>query len=220
MKGLRALLTDAVPELPEVDRLAEVGRRVRRRRRVRGAVASGAVVAVTAGALVGAQWFGSVREEHPVATPPLPVVSTPVLECPAEAVGRPGSVGPAGPVADESAVNALLCAYTGPTHLDFRAEIGHDVAAVVRAMNELSPEYPVEEGGGVLRACSLLIRPQYRIVLGYPDGKQHVVGFDMSCGRLYRDDLVRYGDLTRPLAEFAAIVRADGREFPYPHGEW
>ncbi len=214
MKGLHELLADAVPELPEVDRVAEVGRRVRRRRRVRGAVASGVVVAVTAVALVGAQWFGSVREEDPVAAPQ-PRVSAPVLDCPAEMKKPFGLEGPDGPVADESAVNALLCVYTTASHVKFRAEIRHDVATVVRAMNELSPEYPFKEG--VVMGCSLQLRPQYQIVLGYPDGRRQVVGIDMSCGRLFRDDLLRYGDITRPLDEFAAVVRGDGREFPYPH---
>ncbi|PSL53438.1 hypothetical protein B0I31_109228 [Saccharothrix carnea] len=216
MKGLRELLVDAVPDLPEVDRVAEVGRRVRRRRRTRGVVAAGVVVALTAGALVGTQWFGSVREESPVATAPPPIAVTPVLDCPPEPGHHVGWRGPDGPVAHESAVNALACVYGGGEGAYFRVEIGHDVANVVRAMNALAAEdepYP----GDYPRACTLIGWAQYVIVVGYPDGTRHDVGIDLNCGTLFRDDLVRYGDITRPLDEFAAIVRADGREFPYPH---
>ncbi|MFJ6676749.1 hypothetical protein ACIQMJ_37090 [Actinosynnema sp. NPDC091369] len=217
MKGLRELLVDAVPELPEVDRLVEVGRRVRRRRRTRGVVASAVAVALTAGALASAQWFGSAREESPAATPP-PIAVTPVLDCPAELVERPyPPVESAEPVAEESAVNALLCVYGGSTILS-RYEIEHDVATVVRAMNELEPRKAHEMANVV---CPLPARLQYQIVLGHPDGSRQVVRFDMNCGAVSRDEVRRYGDVTRPLDAFAAIVRADGVEVPYPRaGGW
>jgi hypothetical protein len=214
VKGLRDLLADAVPELPEVDRVAEVGRRVRRRRRARGAVATGLVVALTAGALAGAQLFGSVREENPVATPPLAL--TPVLDCPSGVKERPFPAMEAeGPVADESAVNALLCVHGAGTHISYRAEIKHDVATVVRAMNALVPKKMWEMRNWMCRGPA---RAEYQIVLGYPDGSRQVVRIDLNCGILSRDEVLRYGDVTRPLEEFAAIVRADGREFPYPVG--
>jgi hypothetical protein len=217
VKGLRTLLAEAVPDLPEADRLAEVGRRVRRRRRARGAVASGLVVVLTAGALAGAQWFGSVREESPVATPP-PALA-PVLDCPAGVQERPfPAVEAEGPVADESAVNALLCVHGAGSHISYRAEIRHDVATVVRAMNALVPKKMWEMRNW---ACRGPARAEYQIVLGYPDGRRQVVRIDLNCGILSRDEVLRFGDVTRPLEEFAAIARADGREFPYPvNGYW
>ena len=215
MKGLRELLADAVPDLPEVDRVAEVGRRVRRRRRTRGVVASGLVVALTAGALVGTQWFGSVREESPVATPP-PIVVMPALDCPAETERRVPRQGTGGPVADESAVNALLCFYSTPPGASYRAEIRHDVATVVRAMNELSAEYPYPDK---IDACTLEWQPYYTIVLGYQDGTRQQVRVDVNCGTLFRDDVIRFGDITRPVEVFAAIVRADGGDPPYLPGD-
>ncbi|MEV8440022.1 hypothetical protein AB0425_21815 [Actinosynnema sp. NPDC051121] len=221
MKCLHELLADAVPELPEVDRLAEVGRRVRRRRRARGVVASGVVVALTAGALVGAQWFGSVRED-PVATPP-PVVTKPVLECPPRVQERPFPRPELadGPVADESAVNALLCVYDGmygggPVTVT-PIGIEHDVANVVRAMNALAP-MTVDQMRNI--GCRLPATPEYQIVLGYPDGRQQLVRMDPKCSVLYHDTAIRYGDARRPLEEFSAIVRADGRESPYLSGSW
>ncbi|MCE6998775.1 hypothetical protein LZG04_28845 [Saccharothrix sp. S26] len=217
MKGLHELLADAVPELPEVDRVAEVGRRVRKRRRMRGAVATGLVVALTAGALVGTQWFGDVREESPIATPP-PIAMMPTLDCPAELVERPyPPMESEGPLADESAVNALLCVYGGSTILP-SFEIDHDVASVVRAMSHLVPKEMWEMRN---TACPAPARRQYQMVLGYPDGRREVLRFDMNCGILSRDEVLRYGDITRPLEAFAAIVRAEGREFPYPYaGTW
>ncbi|MEV1119857.1 hypothetical protein AB0I91_32820 [Actinosynnema sp. NPDC049800] len=214
MRGLREVLADAVPDLPEVDRVAEVGRRVRRRRRTRGVVAAGVVVALTAGALVGTQWFGSVREERPVATPPIAVI--PALDCPAEVRHKPPRQGSEGPVADESAVNALLCVYGSPPGAYYRAEIRHDVATVVRAMNELSAEYPYPYKVDV---CPMDGRPYYAIVFGYPDGTRHQVRVDLNCGTLFRDDLIRFGDITRPVDVFAAIVRADGGDPPYLPGD-
>lgn len=215
MKGLRDLLADAVPELPEVDRVAEARRRVRRRRRARGVVATGLVVALTAGALAGAQLFGSVREEYPVATPP-PIVIVPTLDCPAEVQHKPPRQGTEGPVADESAVNALLCVYGGPPGAYYRAEIRHDIATVVRAMNDLSAEYPYPYKVDGCRAIGLA---HYAIVFGYPDGTRHQVRVDLNCGTLFRDDVIRFGDITRPVEVFAAIVRADGGEPPYLPGD-
>ncbi|MFD0201506.1 MULTISPECIES: hypothetical protein [Saccharothrix] len=215
MKGLRGLLADAVPDLPEVDRVAEVGRRVRRRRRARGVVAAGVVVSLTAGALVGTQWFNPVREESPVATA-APIVVMPALDCPAEVRHKPPRQGAEGPVADESAVNALLCVYGGTPGAYYRAEIRHDVATVVRAMNELSAEYPYPYE---VDGCRMDWRGHYAIVFGYPNGTRHQVRVDLNCGTLFRDDLIRFGDITRPVEVFAAIVRADGGEPPYLPGK-
>jgi hypothetical protein len=221
VKGLHELLADAVPELPEVDRVAEVGRRVRRRRRVRGVVASAAVVALTAGALVGAQWFGSGRED-PVATAP-PLVTVPVLECPPELMASPFPRPELaeGPVADESAVNALLCVYEGvhgggPVTVS-EVGIDHDVATVVRSMNALAP-MTVHQMKNI--GCRMPATPEYQIVLGYPDGGRQVVRVDPKCSVLYHDMAMRYGDARRPLEAFTAIVRADGRESPYQPGSW
>ncbi|ROP42268.1 hypothetical protein [Saccharothrix texasensis] len=167
-----------MPELPESDRVAEVGRRAR--------------AGVTA--------------------------ASPVLDCPPAVVERPfPAVEADGPVADESAVNALLCVHGGGTHISYRAELGHDVATVVRAMNSLAPK-EVHEMRDM--ACPVPARREHQIGLGYPDGSRRVVRIDMNCLLLPRDEVFRFGDVTRPLEEFAAIVRADGGEFPYAPGDW
>lgn len=63
---------------------------------------------------------------------------------------------------------------------------------------------------GAVPAC-----PAYtRMVFEYPDGSDRAVDFAMNCGTVESGDVVRSGDITQALDEFAESYRAQGRRLP------
>jgi hypothetical protein len=221
---IRNLLSDVVPDLSDpVDRAAQVRRRADRLRRRRRSVAMGTAVVIV---LAVAGFLPTWLRGEPVE--PFTAAAGPSPQCPqyAELVPKLGQ-GAAGPVVPEGAIRATLCTYrpdsgtTGGWHSQ-AATTDRDVSGVADVLNAL-PDYatfvaqhPEAEDAG----CFLSRRPQYRLLFEYPDGTERTVLIAMNCGTVESGDIVRYGENTKALDEFAERYRSQGGDIPAPPWKW
>ncbi|MCC8251220.1 hypothetical protein [Saccharothrix luteola] len=221
---VRNLLSDVVPDLSdEMDRVAQVRRRADRLHRRRRTVAVGAAAVVV---LAVAGFLPTWLRGEPVE--PFIAAAGPSPNCPqyADLVPKLGQ-GAEGPVVPEGAIRATLCTYrldtgtTGAWHSQ-AATIDRDVSGVVTILNAL-PDYATfvaEHPEAVDAGCTMSLRPQYRLLFEYPDGTERTVLFAMNCGTVESGDIVRYGENTKVLDEFAERYRSQDGDIPAPPWKW
>ncbi|GAA1534940.1 hypothetical protein GCM10009827_061410 [Dactylosporangium maewongense] len=196
-RAIGRLLDGLVPELATPpDRLAAVGRKVRRRRRLTGVLAAVAVAAVLIG---GAAAFATARPGPSVpAGPDTAVPGRPGAgDCPAAPPARFGGgngdlpSSAAGDLARAGAVRAVFCRYIEVPELHVRRPgpprrlvLTRDVGGLVTALNtlptsDIDPCFTVGLGGGYL-------------TLEYGDGGRATVEFASACGFVRRGTVTRY----------------------------
>ncbi|GAA4261921.1 hypothetical protein [Dactylosporangium darangshiense] len=217
-RDIGTLLKTLVPELAAPpDRLAAVGRRVRRRRLRAGLLAAGCVAVVLLGGAV------AVATAHPdtneTAGPQRPVAG----DCPAmpprfeSGNGALPSTAP-GDLAPPGAVRAVLCRYNPVPELHVerpgpprRLVLTRDVAGLITALNglpanDMDPCFQGGYGGGYL-------------TLEYRDGTKTTVELATACGFVRRDAITRYqsGDAVEAFdARFTAQELAVARPADVP----
>lgn len=213
-RDIGRLLDTLVPELAAPpDRLAAVGRRVRRRQLRAGVLAAACVALVLLG---GAVTVATARSDtNRLAGPQRPVAGDCPVMPPRFALGNtalpstaPGDLAPSG------AVRAVLCRYNPVPELHVqrpgpprRLVLTRDVAGLVTVLNGLPAEpgidpcFPAGDGGGYL-------------TLEYGDGAKATVELANGCGFVRRGAITRYqgGDAveafdTRFTAQELAVAR-------------
>jgi hypothetical protein len=199
---LGQVLADAVPDLrPPPDRMAAIGRRVRRSQQAWSGLAAGVTTVAAAAALVAVPPDGPrtpapqfAEETAAVCRPRLPFSSP-----------RTWDPDPSSPLVQAGARSATLCTYRladqrlQPGYrLEARSDLRGDPADLVAALNAL-PALPANN------FCTDAGIPTYLVVLTYPDGRRVPVHLDDNCDAAARgDDMrrVRDADLARLLGYF------------------
>jgi hypothetical protein len=185
------LLDGLVPELAvPAERLAAVGRRVRRRQ-LRTSVLAAACVAFVL--LSGAIAFATARPDTNRAAGPQPPVAGDCPAMPPRFASENGDLPSTGPgdLAPFGAVRAVLCRYNPVPELHLvragpprRLVLTRDITGLIAALNGLparpgiDPCFQASDGGGYL-------------TLEYRDGTHATIEFATNCG------LVRRGAITR-----------------------
>ncbi|WP_432827152.1 hypothetical protein [Dactylosporangium sp. CA-092794] len=218
-RDIGRLLEALVPELAAPpDRLAAVGRRVRRRRLRAGVLAAACVALVLLGGVVAVA--AGRPDTNGTAGPQRPVAG----DCPATpprfeyAKSDLPSTAP-GDLAPHGAVRAVLCRYNPVPELHVqrpgpprRLVLTRDVAGLVTVLNGLpaksgiDPCFLAGDGGGYL-------------ILEYGDGAKATVELAGSCGYVRRGAITRYqgGDAVEAFdARFTAQELAVARPADVP----
>lgn len=209
---MKELLSAVMPDLEAVpDRHLRVFRRARETRRRRVVAGAAVVVLLALGAVTVPRLISSGEAKEPFAAG----ASAP---CP-RTQAQPGRAGD-GLLAPRGATSATLCAHQrgepigSEREFVVRGTVGEDADSIVDALDALPAPKPGD-------SCFLSGRPQYLLVLDYPDrAATVVVEVHQGCGRLLNGNVVRGGDVEDPLNAFAEAFREQGGEIAPPPWKW
>jgi hypothetical protein len=201
-----------MPEPASVqDRHLEVAKRKREIRRRRAVLGAAAVVLLALGAV-------SLPQLLPRGEPKEPFASVGSGSCPRKQPqsGRARS----GLLAPDGATAATLCTYNrsetigSEREYEARGSVQEDVDSIVDALNALPAPKPDD-------SCFMSKRPEYLLVLDYPDrAATVVVDVHMGCGTVSNGVAVRGGEITDPLDAFGEAFRARGGDIAPPPWNW
>lgn len=211
---MKDLLSTVMPDLePVPDRHLRVLRRsreLRRRRVVAGAVV---VVLLALGGLTLPRWISPGPEKEPFASD-----AGTQGPCP-RTQAQPGRAED-GLLAPRGARSVTLCTYQpgepigGEREFVDRGRVTEEADSIVDALNSL----PVPKPGDT---CFLAGRPEYLLVLDYPERPATVVvEVHQRCGRVSNGRTGRGGDFEEPLDAFGEAFRAQGGEIAPPPWKW
>ncbi|PWK80710.1 hypothetical protein C8D88_12374 [Lentzea atacamensis] len=211
---MKELLSAVMPDLaPVQDRHLQVLKRTREIRRRRTVLGAAVMILLALGAV-------SLPQLVPLGEPTEPFASVGGSPGPCPRTQPQPGRGTGGLLASDGATAATLCTYNrgepigSEREFEARGTVREDVDSIVDALNAL----PVPKAND---SCFMAKRPEYLLVLDYPDRSATVVvEIHMGCGYASNGDAVRSGEITDPLDAFGEAYRAHGGEIAPPPWKW